>query len=194
MEQWSGYLQQRWAQGCRDATVLYHELRKQGYTRSKELVQRYVRRWRKELAAQIQKLSELPDLPPPSPRKTVWLLLKDGTDRSEQERAFTKEIVRISPQVGEALGLVQEFRRMVRDRDGAVFEKWLEHVGQSGVSELRSFAKGLEVDLPAVRAALTCEWSSGQVEGHVNRLKVIKRQMYGRAKFDLLRARVLYGT
>ena len=66
--------------------------------------------------------------------------------------------------------------------------------GRSGVAEFRSFANGITSDLQAVRAALAYEWSQGQVEGQVNRLKLVKRQMYGRGKLDLLRARVLYAA
>lgn len=80
---------------------------------------------------------------------------------------------------------------MVGERDGEALEEWFEQVEESNLVEFKNFAKGLREDYAAVRAAMTYEWSNGMTEGHINRLKLIKRQMYGRARFDLLRARVL---
>jgi transposase len=77
------------------------------------------------------------------------------------------------------------------ERKGQLFEAWLTKVATSGVAELRGFARSLLEDRAAVAAALTLEWSNGQTEGQVNKLKLLKRQMYGRASFDLLRRRVL---
>ena len=80
---------------------------------------------------------------------------------------------------------------MVRQRQAEKFEAWLLQAAASGIPELVSFVAGLERDKAAVVAALSLPFSNGQVEGQVNRLKLIKRCMYGRAKFDLLRRRVL---
>ncbi len=80
---------------------------------------------------------------------------------------------------------------MLREREGKRFDAWLERVEKQGVSELQSFANGLKKDDDAVKAGLTLEWSNGQTEGQVHRLKLLKRQMYGRGRFDLLRKRVL---
>ena len=95
---------------------------------------------------------------------------------------------RLSPPVETASELAREFRRMLRQRDHEALSGWLERVKGT---ELGQFAAGLRRDEAAVRAALRLPWSNGQVEGQVHRLKLVKRQMYGRAKFDLLRARVL---
>jgi transposase len=81
---------------------------------------------------------------------------------------------------------------MIKQREVAEFDVWLEAARESGIKEMRGFADGLGKDREAVRGALQYGWSNGQVEGQVNRLKMIKRQMYGRAKLDLLKARVLY--
>ncbi len=81
---------------------------------------------------------------------------------------------------------------MVKERRADLFDDWLLSVEASGIEDLQQWADGLLADEAAVRNALSSEWSNGQVEGQVNRLKTIKRQMYGRAKFDLLRARVLH--
>ena len=81
---------------------------------------------------------------------------------------------------------------MIRERRACLFDDWLARVKSSGIKELQSWANGLLTDEEAVRQALSSKWSNGQTEGQVNRLKMIKRQMYGRANFDLLRARVLH--
>jgi transposase len=87
--------------------------------------------------------------------------------------------------------LVQQFQRLVKERDASAFSAWRERVLRSALPELRSFIAGLHRDKAGVMAALTLPWSDGPVEGQVTRLKIIKRQMYGRANFDLLRPRVL---
>ncbi|MGH7869538.1 MAG: transposase [Candidatus Dormibacteraceae bacterium] len=88
--------------------------------------------------------------------------------------------------------LVQTFALMLRKRQGERLETWLEQVRTSQIPELLRFAKGIERDQGAVQAALTLPYSNGVVEGHVHRLKLIKRQGYGRAAFPLLRRRVLH--
>ena len=90
--------------------------------------------------------------------------------------------------------MAQEFSRIVRERLPDQFNGWLRAAMQSKLKEFVSFARGLGEDHEAVMNALRYEWSNGQLEGQVNRLKLIKRQMYGRAKFDLLRARVLHAS
>jgi transposase len=87
--------------------------------------------------------------------------------------------------------LVQEFLQMVRKQKEEELDSWINKVAASKVTDLQSFARGLERDKVAVLAGLREDWSQGQVEGQVNRLKLKKREMYGRAKFDLLRKRVL---
>lgn len=98
------------------------------------------------------------------------------------------------PAAAEVGRLAQGFRAVVRERDIAALDRWLREVKASRVRDLTGFAVGLERDRSAVEAALSLPWSNGPVEGHVNRIKAIKRSMYGRAKFDLLRKRILgYG-
>ncbi len=133
----------------------------------------------------------MPDVASPAPRKVVWWLLKDEAKLKNDERAFVEELTKNNPTLKSARELAREFQRLLRARDEEHLNDWFEAVAQSDVTEVKSFAKGLRSDEAAVRAAMKYEWSNGMVEGHVNRLKLIKRQMYGRAKFDLLRARVL---
>jgi transposase len=98
------------------------------------------------------------------------------------------------PEVQQASALAQDFQAMVRQRKPDAFAGWVQACADSGIAKLQSFAKGLMQEEASIRAALREPWSSGQVEGQVNRLKVLKRQMYGRAKFDLLRQRVLHAA
>jgi transposase len=97
-------------------------------------------------------------------------------------------------QLESACQLGCDFARMVRERQGERLDSWITKATASSIDEVTRFAAGLLADEAAVRAGLTLEWSQGQVEGHVNRVKVLKRQMYGRANFDLLRMRVLHAA
>jgi transposase len=94
-------------------------------------------------------------------------------------------------EVAQTYELVQEFQTMVQTRTPEPLDQWLMDCAASGIGQLRTFARGIKQDYAAVRAALSLSASNGQTEGQVNRLKLIKRQGYGRAKFDLLRQRVL---
>ena len=105
-----------------------------------------------------------------------------------------EKLCRLFPQIEKAKGLAKEFTRIVRERSSSAFTEWLRAAMQSKLKEFESFARGLSEDYEAVVNALRYEWSNGQLEGQVNRLKLIKRMMYGRAKFDLLRARVLHSV
>jgi transposase len=121
-----------------------------------------------------------------------WLLLQDPADREQAEQAFVDRLQPHCPELRSATELAQAFRSMLRERREEAWEGWLERArAMDAIKEVRSFAEGLKKDEAAVRAALSMEWSNGQVEGQVNRLKLIKRTMFGRAKFDLLRQRVL---
>jgi transposase len=129
----------------------------------------------------------------PSPREATWLLLRP--EKLDDGQRFTMEkLCRLFPQIEKAKELAQEFTRIVRGRSSTKFNEWLRSAAQSTLIEFVSFARGLSEDYEAVKNALCYEWSNGQLEGQVNRLKLIKRQMYGRAKFDLLRARVLHSA
>jgi len=105
---------------------------------------------------------------------------------------YLAKLCKVSPQVGVLQQLGRSFQSLLKERRADLFDDWLKRVAASWIEELQSWADGLLADEGAVRNALSSEWSNGQVEGQVNRLKTIKRQMYGRAKFDLLRARVLH--
>jgi len=132
-----------------------------------------------------------PRLRLPSAGKASWMLLRPEKLKDE-EKKMVELLCRVSPEVERAQELALSFNGIIRERRPDELREWLVKAGRSGLPEFMSFAKGLTDDLQAVKAALEYEWSQGQVEGQVHRLKMIKRQMYGRAKLDLLRARVMY--
>jgi transposase len=121
----------------------------------------------------------------------AWLLRRADDDLSPRQTAFLAHLAQSWPEAREARTLAQEFDRLIRERDAAALDPWLARAEVSGLREFGEFAAGLRRDLAAVAAALTEEWSSGQGEGQVNRLKLVKRAMFGRANPDLLRRRVL---
>lgn len=188
LDKFDEYLRQRWAAGCQNAGQLYRELSEKGYKGSALTVRRHVQLWRQqgpELAPASQKLSA------PSPKSCVWLLLKNDERLTDEERKLRPVILDASPLIKEGLELVRSFRDAICSGDERTLDSWIEKASKCGLPDFENFVKALRRDEAAVRAAVSSEWSNGQTEGQVNRLKVIKRQMYGRAKFDLLRSRVL---
>lgn len=129
-----------------------------------------------------------------SPREVVWLLLREPGKLKDDERVLLDHLFAASADMTATYAFAQSFHDLIRDRNPVGFRAWLVRARNCHIREIRSFAFGLLRDLAAVEAAFSSPWSQGQVEGHVNRLKMIKRQMYGRANFDLLKARVLHGV
>jgi transposase len=105
-----------------------------------------------------------------------------------------QRVLSAAPEVEEAHTAISTFRRLLRERDGAALEPWLARTEASAVRELRAFAAGLRKDQAAIQAALDYGWSSGRVEGHITRIKLVKRQMYGRGSIDLLKRRVMLAS
>ncbi len=180
------FLQARWNAGCRDATVLWAALRDCGFTGSLRMVQRVVSGWRVEpgrrgrAAKRAGAVSaSAPARPrPPSARQAVWLLLRPIETLEPAQLKMRERLLAAAPEVGGALPVLEDFRRMVRERDHAALAGWLQAAEASMARELRAFAANLRRDLAAVEAALTYEWSSGQVEGQVTKIKLVKRQMF----------------
>ena len=195
MDCYKDYLQQRLEAGCHNAAQLYRELQSQGYGGGYGSVSAMVRSLKSQRTPTLKVRSSAGSKAetPPS-RSVAWWLqghLSSKPEVAEEQTAFLERLFALAPVLEEAGKLAQEFVCLVKKRLASELDAWLEKVGQSACKELRLFAQGLGQDLNAVRNALTLEWSNGQTEGQVNRLKMIKRQMYGRANFDLLRARVL---
>jgi len=193
LEPWEPYLLRRWDEGCRMATVLWREIRAQGFAYSLTNVQRFVYQLRHEgaLPPGQRSTSPLAAVQGPTPRHAAALILRPPERRTEEQRAYLKQLCAEEPIVAVAVELAEDFLVMLRRREGGRLEAWLERAAASGIGELERFAAKLRTDLAAVQAGLTLRWSNGQTEGHVNRLKLVKRQGYGRAKVDLLRKRVL---
>jgi transposase len=127
-----------------------------------------------------------------TPRRATGLMLRAALDLTEEERSALGQVCQIHPHVKRFNMLFQQFAHMLRDRRGEELDQWLQAAFHAGIPELRAFVKKLRQDQQAVQAGLVLKWSNGMVEGHVNRLKFLKRSMYGRANFDLLRLRVLH--
>jgi transposase len=189
------WLKERWNQGCHNAAKLYRQLRDMGFAGSPSTVRRYVSHWRSDepLARSSTSMTTPPsDLPQHlSARRVAWLLTKDHASMEKEERMLCRIIRRGCPCLMRVSALARWFARMVRKRQVEQLDTWIDQACKAS-SSLRGFAQSLQRDRPAVNAALTSAWSNGQVEGQINRLKLIKRQMYGRANFDLLKARFLY--
>ncbi len=132
-----------------------------------------------------------------SPRQATWLLLRSGEKPDKltsKEQLLVQALIQQCPCVEQARELALSFFRLVRSRDVAALHRWRSQAQVSGLGSMVDLARGIGRDLAAVTAALSSpgsRWSNGQTEGQVNRLKMVKRQMYGRANLDLLRARVL---
>jgi transposase len=178
------YLHARWRHGCHNASQLYRELVAHGYTGSATLLRTAVAPWR-------------PPRPPPGERRRLrrlrirWLCLRPPEQLTPEERATLDRVLAADLEVATGYRLLQQFRALVKDRDTAALDTWLTDARQSTLAPFVSLANGLVADRHAVEAALRLPWSTGPVEGHVHRLKLIKRQGYGRANLDLLRRRVL---
>jgi transposase len=192
------HLQARFAAGCGSARRLWRELRAMGFPGTDKQVQRWLAQHRTAPAAPPPGPGQPPALPPAT--QLSWLLIQPPAALSADDAATT---VRIE-QDGEAASvaaLARRFTALVRacgvrrkpDSDAvlAALDARLADARACGVRAVETFAAGLKLDGAAVRAALTTPWSSGQAEGQITRLKLIKRQSYGRAGFDLLRRRVL---
>jgi transposase len=186
LDQFKPYLHQRWNEGVTDAAALHAELRQRGWAGSEQTIRRYVRPFRQALAA--------PGPAPAVPKTrqiTRWLLTRpDHLQPGEQ--AQIQAIRARCPHIDALAGHVTAFAEIMTARTGSRdLETWLATVEADEQAGLRSFAAGIRNDQQAVINGLSLHWNSGKVEGTVNKIKMIKRQMYGRAGFDLLRKRVI---
>jgi transposase len=130
----------------------------------------------------------------PTPRQVCWLLLTDSDDLTADEQADLTRLYHAGPQGAVAEALVEEFGAVRRERAVAGLYTWLRGAEARGIKERQGSARSLWLDRQAVEAAVRLDWSNGQVEGKVNKLKTTKRAQYGRATFDLLRRRVLHAA
>jgi transposase len=188
VDRWMPYLEQRWAEGCRNAAQLWREIQEQGFRGCQTTIRQWMARLRGPALPGGQSKDSLRQQVPPSPRQTTWLLLHPDSPRSSEQQSYCELLLRRSPDLAHVVELAQRFLELCRHRSQELLEPWLAAAKLTG---LRSFALGIERAQPAVEAACRLPWSNGPVEGQVHRLKLLKRQGYGRAKFDLLKQRVL---
>lgn len=192
-----GYLRERWQAGEQNAAALYRELQARGYPGSVGLVRRLLSTWRDSPGRRGRPprvtgvVLGVPPVRARSPRQARWLLLRDAATLAPADRAYRDQLEADCPETAVARQLAQSFQTLLRTRNLAALAPWLAEAEACALPEFREFATGLCRDRAAVEAALTQTWSSGQVEGRVNKLKLIKRAMFGRAGFELLRRRVL---
>jgi transposase len=191
------YLGQRWNQGITNAAALHEEIRARGWTGGIQAVERYLRQFRtadgRDRQARARPQLTAPSAPPPPKTRqiTSWLLRRPE-NLTPGEQARLTAIRARCPHIDALACLVTSFAEMMTRRTGENdLETWLAAAETGDLPELRSFAHGIRIDQQAVTNGLTLPWSSGKVEGTVNKIKMLKRQMYGRASFTLLRKRVI---
>jgi transposase len=188
------YLLERWNAGCHTAIQLFRELQPRGYTGSYRRVAAYVSRVRQAQGVPPRRQGRRQPLPvvvepacqPLTPRRATWLVLRREAQRTEAEAHQLKQLHAQSAEVAEAIDLAQDFALLVRQRQPTQLDPWLQRATTSTLEALQRFAQGLRDDYEAVKAGVTLPWSTSPVEGHINRLKMVKRQMFGRARLDLL--------
>ena len=183
LDPYKPYMEQRFTAGCTSVTQLHHELLADNAPVTYQMVR-----------AHIAILREAPPGAPPRPptvRQVTGWLTRHPTALTEDDRAALKNILARCPELEKAAGHVRDFGEILTTRLGATLPTWIAAVDASQLPGLTGFALHLLRDLDAVTAGLTLDWSSGSIEGAVNRIKKIKRQLYGRAGFDLLRKMIL---
>jgi transposase len=188
------YLIRRWREGSTDSMQLWRELRALGYGHSARTVSRFLTRLRRASeAGWAPETQTSPYTRPqgPSARAVSFPWVRPAAKRAPDAQLYVDQLTQGDPTIAQASTLSQTFLTLVRERRGDALEAWMTEAVASGIEALARFAQGLQEELAAVTAGLTLPWSNGPVEGHVNRLKLRKRQGYGRADVGLLRQRVM---
>jgi transposase len=184
------YLDGRWAEGCRNAALLWRELVTRGFSGRPGVVRRWAEARRKtELGASAKSASAAGQVP--SGRQLARLLMADPASLPKAERSLVSNILDQVPAVADAITVAKRFSALLRRKASESLDLILE---AAALTPLKDFAASLRRDISAIQAALDLPWTTSPVEGQVNRLKMLKRTMYGRAGFKLLRARVLHAA
>ena len=198
LDPYKAYLLERWHAGCRSTLALYREMQAQGFAGKYSIVAAYISRFRPPQGritrrrksgspATIVRIDK-----PLTPSRATWLVMRREAKLTDQENEQLARLQDQEGEIAEAITLTQDFAALVRQRQPGQLERWIERATASGLQAFKSFANGLRADYEAVKAGVTLSWSTGPVEGQINRLKMLKRQMYGRAAIGLLRQRVLH--
>jgi transposase len=190
-DEFAPYVLKRWQEGERNGLALWREIMSLGYTGSERTVYRHIETLKQ---ASVRPSLDQPRLCKFTASTFVWLFVRDPKSLDEIEQEDLATFCQASPTLKQTYDLVQDFMQMVRKREGHRLDAWLEQVAKSDLPELQSFAVGVEKDKDAVKAGLTWPVNNGQTEGQVTKLKLIKRSMYGKAGFPLLRQRVLHAV
>jgi transposase len=187
LDRYQQHLHRRWAEGCHDAALLHAEITALGYRGSLRTVYRYLQPLRSGIASAALTPSTLR-----IGEVTSWLLRR-AEDLSPRQQQLLADVRGHCTQLDRLAEHVTGFAKMMTKRTGEQqLAGWLDRVHADDQPELHTFATGIRQDLDAVTDGLSLPYSSGRTEGNVNRLKAIKRQMYGRASLDLLRKRVIH--
>jgi len=202
------YLCQRWEDGCHNATQLWREIKERGYPGTARMVLVWAHQQRQTPAPSTPNRYRTGSAQGPeqcgkpldgraidrtsSSRQFSWFLLKPSSVLNLTEQAVWERIRLACPELVAVREIAQQFQAKVRGECASSLDGWLRAASETREPALVQLAAGLAREKPSIVAALSLPWSNGQTEGQVNRLKFLKRQMYGRAGFDLLRARVLY--
>jgi len=188
-DEFAPYVLKRWREGVHNGTILFHELQAQGFQGSDRTLYRYLKVLKQ---ADVKGCADPRRLQKFTVNTAVWLFVRAPNTLDPVERDDLAVFCQASPTLRQAYALIQDFVLMVHRREGNRLDGWLEKVAKTELPELQSFASGIEKDKDAVKAGLTWSINNGMVEGQVTKLKLIKRQMYGKAGFALLRQRVLH--
>ena len=202
VEPYRAYLEERWQRGEVMITTLWQDIQERGFMGSYKSVWSFVRNW--PLPAGMTPTSSSSSMTTAStsrgvpvtrtPWQVKWLLLRQPEELNAQDAAYRQALFRLDPHLSSLAALGQNFVGLIRERKSEALLPWLERAKGCSYEDLRRFAQGLERELSAIQATLSEPWSTGQVEGQITRLKLLKRQMYGRANLDLLRLRVLHAA
>jgi transposase len=187
LDRYQPHLHRQWTEGCHDTAVLHAEITALGYRGSLHTVYRYLQPLRAgtDPAALIPSALKIGEV-------TSWLLRR-ADDLNPRQQQLLAGVRSHCAQLDRLAEPVTGFAKMMTKRTGEQdLASWLDRVDADDQPELHTFAAGIRQDLAAVTAGLSLPYSSGATEGNVNRLKAIKRQMYGRASLDLLRKRVIH--
>ena len=185
LDRFKDHLDARWNEGCTDATRLTEELRERGYRGTSRTVRRYL----EPIRAGGTPAAHTPA--PPKPRQVTGWMTRHPDNVSDSDKVRLKGVLARCPELDALAGLVNDFAKILCNRLGEQLPDWLDAAEAAPLPELHAFTTGLRRDLAAVTNGLTLPWNSGAVEGTVCKIKAIKRAMFGRAGFQLLRKRIL---
>jgi transposase len=192
LDRYEDYILKRWKEGERNAAQIYREISAMGYQGANTMVRASVRHLRTSTSDGSSPCTRKQRAAAVSPRALRWLLTKPREKLEEIEQTRLDQLLKLSPEVQTIHALLHTFMDMVGERKQDQLRAWMQQATQSGIPELKSFVAGIERDYDAVHAALHLPWSQGQTEGFVNKLKTVKRMLFGRAGFELLRQRLLH--